>query len=59
MTIGVLNIYDYNAIGPKIKLWIQICKFQLPKASWILAYNFNFVQSLSDKLIRTPIIGIK
>ncbi len=59
MTIGVLNIYDYNAIGPRAKWWIEICKFKLPKVSWILAYDFNFVKSLSNKLRGAPIIGIK
>jgi exonuclease III len=37
----------------------NICTFQLLEATWILAGDFNFVESLSDKLGGAPTLGIK
>jgi hypothetical protein len=37
----------------------NICKIQLLEATWILAGDFNFVESLSDKLGGAPTLGIK
>ncbi len=37
----------------------NICKFQLLEATWILAGDFNFAESLSDKLRGAPTLGIK
>ncbi len=53
------NLVVHRSCHSKDDGSFNICKFQLLEATWILACNFNFVESLSDKLGGAPTLGIK
>ncbi|KAG0553637.1 hypothetical protein KC19_12G027100, partial [Ceratodon purpureus] len=49
-TIGIINVYGYSDSSKRATLWEAINEAPLPPAQWILAGDFNMIESLDDKL---------
>lgn len=49
LQLGILNIYGFNDTGPRAMLWNHLAQAPLPEAVWVLAGDFNNIESLQDK----------
>jgi endonuclease/exonuclease/phosphatase family metal-dependent hydrolase len=49
LQLGIINIYGFSDTGPRAMLWNHIAQTPLPEAEWVLAGDFNNIESISDK----------
>lgn len=49
LQIGIINVYGYSHTGPKAMMWTHLTQAQLPEAQWVLAGDFNNIESINDK----------
>lgn len=49
LQLGVINIYGFSDTGPRAVLWNHLAQVVLPEAEWVLACDFNNIESLQDK----------
>ena len=49
LQLGVINIYGFSHTGPRAMMWSHISQIQLPEAQWVLAGDFNNIESINDK----------
>jgi hypothetical protein len=52
--IGKLCIYGYSHTGPRSSLWQRIAEYSLPEAQWLVGGDFNFTESIKDKIGGRP-----
>lgn len=48
-TLGIINVYGFSHTGPRAMMWTHLAQSQLPEAQWILAGDFNNIESTNDK----------
>jgi hypothetical protein len=53
LQLGIINIYPQNFSRLRARLWQTIKNHPLPNANWVLARDFNIIESLDDKLGRS------
>jgi exonuclease III len=49
LQVGIINVYGYSLTRPRATMWAHIAQAPLPEARWILAGDFNNIESLQDK----------
>lgn len=49
MQIGILNVYGFSHTGPRAMMWSHLAQTPLPEAQWVLAGDFNNIESITDK----------
>lgn len=49
LQLGIINVYGYNHTGARAMLWAHLAQTQLPEAQWILAGDFNNIESINNK----------
>ena len=49
LQLGVINIYGFSHTGPRAMMWAHLTQTQLPEAQWVLAGDFNNIESINDK----------
>ena len=49
LQLGIINVYGFSDTGPRAMLWNHIAQAPLPDADWILAGDFNNIESIQDK----------
>lgn len=49
LQLGVINVYGFSHTGPRAMLWSHLAQTQLPDAQWVLAGDFNNIESIADK----------
>jgi exonuclease III len=49
LQLGIINIYGFSHTGPRAMLWAHLAQKQLPEAQWVLAGDFNNIESANDK----------
>ena len=49
LQLGIINVYGFNDTGPRAMLWNHLAQVPLPVADWVLAGDFNNIESLQDK----------
>ena len=49
LQLGVINAYGFSDTGPRAVLWNHLAQVELPEAEWVLAGDFNNIESLQDK----------
>lgn len=49
LQLGIINIYGFIDTGPRAMLWNHLAQTPLPEAVWVLAGDFNNIESLQDK----------
>ena len=49
LQLGIINIYGFSHTGPRAMMWSHLAKTQLPEAQWVLAGDFNNIESITDK----------
>jgi hypothetical protein len=49
LQIRIINVYGFSNTGPKAMMWTHLEQAQLPEAQWILAGDFNNIESINDK----------
>jgi exonuclease III len=49
LQLGIINIYGFSDTGPRAMLWAHLAQTQLPDAQWIIAGDFNNIESINDK----------
>lgn len=49
LQLGIINVYGYSDTGPRAMLWNHLAQAPLPDAEWILAGDFNNIESIQDK----------
>jgi exonuclease III len=49
LQLGIINIYGFSETGPRAMLWNHIAQTPLPEAEWVLAGDFNNIESIQDK----------
>lgn len=49
LQLGIINVYDFSDTGPRAMLWNHLAQTPLPEAKWVLAGDFNNIESLQDK----------
>ena len=47
--LGIINIYGFSHPGPRAMLWAHLAHVPLPDAQWVLAGDFNNIESIADK----------
>ena len=47
--LGIINVYGFNHTGPRAMMWAHLAQAQLPAAHWVLAGDFNNLESINDK----------
>lgn len=50
MQLGILNVYGFSNTGPRASMWNHLAHTPLPEANWVLAGDFNNIESIADKL---------
>lgn len=49
LQLGILNVYGFSHTGPKAMMWNHLAQAPLPDAHWVLAGDFNNIESSMDK----------
>ena len=49
LQLGVINVYGFNNTDPRAMLWNHLAQAPLPAAEWVLAGDFNNIESIQDK----------
>lgn len=49
LQLGIINVYGFSDTGPRAMLWNHLAQAPLPEAVWVLARDFNNIESLQDK----------
>ena len=49
LQLGIINVYGFSDTGPRAMLWNHLAQAPLPDAEWVLAGDFNNIESLQDK----------
>ena len=49
LQLGVINVYGFSETGPRAMLWSHLAQTPLPDAHWVLAGDFNNIESINDK----------
>ena len=49
LQLGIINVYGFSHPGPRAMMWAHLARTQLPEAQWVLAGDFNNIESVSDK----------
>ena len=49
LQLGIINVYGFSETGPRAMLWNHLAQTQLPDAQWVLAGDFNNIESVNDK----------
>lgn len=44
-----MNMYGFSNTGPRAMMWQHLSQVDLPEAKWILAGDFNNIESSTDK----------
>ena len=57
--MGILCIYGWSKSPERAKLWETIIHAPLPMAHWVVAGDFNNIESLSDKIGGRPTTGMQ
>jgi exonuclease III len=47
--LGIINVYGFSHTGPRAMMWTHLAQAHLPAAHWILAGDFNNIESMNDK----------
>lgn len=50
MQLGILNVYGFCNTGPRATMWNHLAHAPLPEAHWVLAGDFNNIESVADKI---------
>lgn len=54
LQLGIINIYGFSDTGPRAMMWAHLAQVQLPDAQWVLAGDFNNIESIADKQGGSP-----
>lgn len=49
LQLGIIDVYGFSKTGPRAMLWNHLANTPLPEATWILAGDFNNIESVNDK----------
>ena len=49
LQLGIINVYGFSHTGPRAMMWAHLAQTQLPDAQWVLAGDFNNIESVTDK----------
>jgi hypothetical protein len=52
--VGIICIYGFSHTGSRASLWQRLAEYELREAKWVLEGNFNFIESLEDKIGGQP-----
>ena len=47
--LGIINVYGFSHTGPRAMMWNHLAQATLPDAKWVLAGDFNNIESVADK----------
>lgn len=54
LQLGIINIYGFSNTGARAMMWTHLAQVQLPDAQWVLAGDFNNIESITDKQGGSP-----
>ena len=49
LQLGVINVYGFSHTGARAMMWQHLAQAPLPEATWVLAGDFNNIESVTDK----------
>ena len=49
LQLGIINIYGFSHTRSRAMMWAHLAQTQLPEAQWVLAGDFNNIESAQDK----------
>lgn len=49
LQLGILNVYGFSHTGPRAMMWNHLAQAPLPEAQWVVAGDFNNIESIADK----------
>ena len=49
LRLGIINVYGFSNTGPRAMMWSHLAQVNLPEAQWVLAGDFNNIESVADK----------
>lgn len=49
LQLGIMNVYDFSHTGARAMMWQHLAQVPLPEATWVLAGDFNNIESVMDK----------
>ena len=49
LQLGILNVYGFSHTGSRAMMWQHLAHVNLPEATWVLAGDFNNIESIVDK----------
>lgn len=49
LQLGIMNVYGFSHTGAKAMLWAHLAQTPLPDVQWVLAGDFNNIESINDK----------
>lgn len=49
LQLGILNVYGFSHMGARAMMWQHLTQAPLPDATWVLAGDFNNIESVTDK----------
>ena len=47
--LGIINVYGFSHTGARAMLWQHLTQVDLPEVTWVLAGDFNNIESIVDK----------
>ena len=49
LQLGIINVYGFIHTGARAMMWQHLAQVPLPDATWVLAGDFNNIESVTDK----------
>ena len=49
LQLGIINVYGFSHTGARAMMWQHLAQVPLPTATWVLAGDFNNIESVADK----------
>jgi exonuclease III len=47
--LGIINVYGFSDTGPRAMMWNHMANANIPDIEWVLAGDFNNIESAHDK----------
>ena len=47
--LGITNVYGFSHTSPRAMMWNHLAQTTFPEATWVLACDFNNIESVADK----------
>lgn len=49
LQVSIINVYGFSHTGPIAMMWNHMAHTPLPEANWVIAGDFNNIESVNDK----------